>query len=309
MENKSTDEINKISPAEKSSGTDLTPGKKQVSYSPWKLALLRLWDNKLSVVGLVIVVLMILIPIAAPLLATHDPTFIDYEAVLQPPGRDHFFGTDDLGRDIFSRVVWGGRESLRVGFLGITIAVIGALVVGVSTGYIGGIVDDITQRIVEVFMAFPTILLILSSVAALGPNLTTILIALGISAIPRFTRLVRGSVLSVKNAEYVTAAKVIGAKDIRIMTRYVMPNMLGPILVYTTLGLGSAIMTTAGLSYIGLGAQPPSPEWGAMLNYGRSYLRTAWWMSIYPGLAVFIIVLCINIFGDGLRDALDPKTR
>ena len=158
-------------------------------------------------------------------------------------------------------------------------------------------------------MAFPTILLILSIVAALGPSLTTILIALGISSIPRFSRLVRGSVLSVKTAEYVTAARVIGAKDLRIMTRYIMPNMMGPILVYTTLGLGGAIMTTAGLSYIGLGAQPPSPEWGAMLNYGRSYLRTAWWMSIYPGLAVFIIVLCINIFGDGLRDALDPKTR
>jgi ABC-type dipeptide/oligopeptide/nickel transport system permease subunit len=305
-----TSKINKeIETKQKSVLADLTPGRKKVSYNPWKLALLRLWDNKLSVIGLGMVILMVLIPLAAPLLATHDPTFIDYDAVLEAPSSAHFFGTDDLGRDIFSRVVWGGRESLRVGFLGISIAVLGALALGISTGYAGGWVDDLTQRLVEVFMAFPTILLLLSIVAALGPSLTTVLIALGISSIPGYTRLVRGSVLSVKNMEYVTSARVIGAKDNRIMTRYIMPNMLGPILVYTTLGLGGAIMTTAGLSYIGLGAQPPSPEWGAMLNYGRSYLRTAWWMSIFPGFAVFIIVLCINVFGDGLRDALDPKTR
>ena len=288
---------------------DLTPGRKKVSYSPWKLALLRLWDNKLSLIGLAVVLIVILIVVLAPYIATHDPRFIDYNAVLKPPSSSHYFGTDDLGRDIFSRVVWGGRESLRVGFMGITIALVGALILGVSTGYAGGIVDDITQRVIEVFMAFPTILLLLSIVAILGPNLTTVMIALGISVIPGYTRLVRGSVLAVKNMEYITSARLVGAKDLRIMLSYILPNMMGPILVYTTLGLGGAIMTTAGLSYIGLGAQPPSPEWGAMLNNGRSYLRTAYWMSIYPGLAVFIVVLCINIFGDGLRDALDPKTR
>ena len=288
---------------------NLTPGRKKVSYSPWKLALLRLWGNKLSVIGLATVLLMILIVILAPVIATYDPTEMIYSDVLQAPSSTHIFGTDDLGRDVFSRVVWGGRESIRVGFLGVSIAIVGALILGVSTGYAGGFADMLTQRIIEVFMAFPTILLLLSIVAALGPNLTTVLIALGISSIPAYTRLVRGSVLSVKNSEYITAARVIGAKDNRIMWKHVLPNMLGPILVYATLGLGSAIMTTAGLSYIGLGAQPPSPEWGAMLNYGRTYLRTAWWMSIYPGLAVSIIVLAINIFGDGLRDALDPKTR
>lgn len=289
--------------------TNLTPGKKQVSYSPWKLAWLRLWDNKMAVVALGILILVILITIAAPLIAPADPTFIDYTAILQPPSSEHLFGTDNIGRDIFSRVIWGGRESLRVGFTGVLIAVAGALVVGISTGYIGGLVDDLTQRLIEIFLAFPTMLLLLSIVAALGPSLTTVLIALGLTSIPRFSRLVRGSVLSVKNNEYITAARVIGAKDTRIMARYILPNILGPILVHTTLRLGGAIMTTAGLSYIGLGAQPPSPEWGAMLNYGRTYLRTAWWMSIYPGLAVFIVVLSINIFGDGLRDALDPKTR
>ena len=288
---------------------DLTPGKKKVSYSPWKLAVLRLWNNKLSVIGLIVVLLMILIVLLAPIIATHEPTEMIYEDVLQAPSSEHLFGTDDLGRDIFSRVIWGGRESIRVGFLGVTIAIVGALILGVTTGYAGGWADMITQRIIEIFLAFPAILLLLSIVAALGPNLTTVLIALGISSIPAYTRLVRGSVLSVKNSEYITSARVIGAKDTRIMWKHVLPNMLGPILVYATLGLGSAIMTTAGLSYIGLGAQPPSPEWGAMLNYGRTYLRTAWWMSIYPGLAVSIIVLAINVFGDGLRDALDPKTR
>jgi peptide/nickel transport system permease protein len=293
----------------KSMRADLTPGKKQTSYSPWKLALMRFWANKLSVIGLTVVILIILIVLLAPLIATHDPTFIDYNAVLVEPGPEHLFGTDDLGRDIFSRVVWGGRESLRVAFLGISIALSGALILGVSTGYLGGWVDTLTQRIVEVFMAFPTILLLLSIVAALGPSLSTVLLAVGLASIPGYTRLIRGSVLSVKNMEYVNSARVIGAKDVRIMARYILPNMLGPILVYATLGLGSTIMITAGLSYIGLGAQPPSPEWGAMLNSGRSFLRTAWWMSIYPGMAVFIIVLCINLFGDGLRDALDPKTR
>jgi len=295
----------------KTTGSTLELGtkRKKVSYSPWKLSLLRLWDNKLSIIGLAAALMIILITISAPLIATHDPTNIEYDAVLVPPSAEHIFGTDDLGRDVFSRVIYGGRESLRVGFLGIFIALSGGLLLGVTTAYAGGWVDTITQRIVEIFMAFPTILLLLSIVAALGPGLTTVLIALGISAIPGYSRLVRGSVLSVKNMEYITAARVIGAKDRRIMGKYILPNMLGPILVYGTIGLGGAIMVTAGLSYIGLGAQPPSPEWGAMLNSGRSYLRTAWWMSIFPGLAVFLIVLSINIFGDGLRDALDPRTR
>lgn len=283
--------------------------KKKISYSPWRLAIFRLWANKLAISGLIIVLGMVTIALSAPLIANYDPTFIDYKAVLQPPNPAHFFGTDDLGRDIFSRVVWGGRESMRVGFLGIMIAITGGLFLGVSTGYAGGWVDILTQRIVEVFMAFPTMLLLLSIVAALGPGLTTVLVALGIASIPGYSRLVRGSVLSVKNMEYIISARVVGATNWRIMLKYIIPNMLGPILVYGTLGLGGAIMVTAGLSYIGLGAQPPSPEWGAMLNYGRSYLRTAWWMSIFPGLAVFIVVLSINLFGDGLRDALDPKTK
>jgi len=198
---------------------------------------------------------------------------------------------------------------LRVAVMAIVIAAAGAVTVGLISGYYGGLVDNAIQRVVEVFLAFPTILLLLSIVAALGPSLTTVLVALGISSIPGASRLVRGSVLAAKNFEYVTAAEVVGATNGRIMFRHILPNIMAPIIVYSTMGLGGAIMATAGLSYIGLGAQPPSPEWGAMLNYGRSYLRDAWWMSVFPGLAIFVAVLCVNLLGDGLRDALDPKLR
>jgi peptide/nickel transport system permease protein len=205
--------------------------------------------------------------------------------------------------------MWGGRESLKSGYLAVLLGLGGGVVVGLFSGYVGGRVDDLIQRIVEILMAFPTILLLLSIIAALGPNLTTIMLAIGISSIPGYTRLMRGSVISAKNFEYVTAAKLVGSTDRRIMFRHILPNIIAPILIYGTLDLAGAIMLTAGLSYLGLGAQPPSAEWGAMLNYGRSYLRAAWWMSIFPGVAVYIAMLSINLFGDGLRDSLDPKSR
>jgi len=245
----------------------------------------------------------------SPLLMPYDPTGMDYDHLLETPGKAHPWGTDDLGRDILSRVLSGGRESLRVAFIAIALGMGGGVVVGLLSGFYGGWVDNLIQRIVEIMMAFPTILLLLSIVAALGPSLGTVLIAIGISSIPGYSRLVRGSVLAAKNFEYVTAARLIGATSRRIMFRHILPNIVAPIIIYSTLGLGGAIMMTAGLSYVGLGAQPPSPEWGAMLNYGRSYLRDAWWMSFFPGLAIFVAVLCINILGDGLRDALDPKLR
>jgi peptide/nickel transport system permease protein len=185
----------------------------------------------------------------------------------------------------------------------------GGVIIGLFSGYVGGRVDDLIQRIVEILMAFPSILLLLSIIAALGPELTTVIIAIGFASIPGYSRLMRGSVISAKNFEYITAAKLVGAKDSRIMFKHILPNIIAPILIYGTLDLAGAIMLTAGLSYLGLGAQPPSAEWGAMLNYGRSYLRAAWWMSIFPGLAVYIAMLSINLFGEGLRDALDPRTR
>ncbi len=277
--------------------------------SLWHSAWRSLRRNLVGMFGLIGFVLLLLILAAAPLLAPADPTTMDFEHILEAPSASHLFGTDDLGRDIFSRVVWGGRESMRVALLAVAVAAGGGIVVGLISGYYGGWVDSLIMRLVDVLLAFPVILLILSIVAALGPNLSTVLIALGVSSIPGVARFVRGSVLAARNFEYVTAAEVLGATKGYIMFTQILPNIMAPLIVYSTLGLGGAIMTTAGLSYIGLGAQPPSPEWGAMLNYGRTYLRDAWWMSVFPGLAIFAAVLFINLLGDGLRDALDPKLR
>lgn len=275
--------------------------------------LARIWEaltkNRLAQFGMAGIILTLLITLLAPVLAPYDPVAPDYKNMLAAPTNQHPFGTDDLGRDVLSRVIWGGRESLSSGFLAVIIGLGGGVIIGIISGYIGGRLDDFIQRIVEILMAFPTILLLLSIIAAIGPNLTTVIIAIGLSSIPGYSRLIRGSVISAKNNEYVTAARLVGATDNRIMFRHILPNIIGPILVYGTLNLAGAIMLTAGLSYLGLGAQPPSPEWGAMLNYGRSYMRAAWWMSIYPGVAIFIAMLSINLFGDGIRDTLDPRTR
>jgi peptide/nickel transport system permease protein len=277
--------------------------------SPLALTISVLLKDTVSMVALAIVFLLILISVAAPLLAPHNPIKIYYEHVMQPPNAEFPFGTDDLGRDILSRVIFGGRESLRTGYLAVMIGVGGGVTVGLLSGYFGGVADILIQRIVEILLAFPAILLILSLIAALGPSLFTVMIAIGFANIPGYTRLMRGSVLEAKNFDYVIAAKLVGARDLRIMFRHIFPNIIAPVIVYATIGLGGAIMLTAGLSYLGLGAQPPSPEWGAMLNWGRSYLNNAWWMSAFPGLAVFIAVLSINVFGDGLQDALNPKNR
>jgi peptide/nickel transport system permease protein len=275
--------------------------------SQWIMAWERFLRNRPAVGGLILFILLVLVVIAAPLLTRIDPTEIDYNYVRKPPNAVHIFGTDNLGRDIFSRVLYGGRESLRVGTFAVLISVVGGTLLGLVSAYIGGLFDTVIQRFVDLTFAFPTILLLLSIIAAMGPNLTTILIAIGISGIPGYSRLMRGSVLQSLHTEYVLAARLIGAKDGRIMFRHILPNVLSPIIIYGTLGLGGGIMMTAGLSYLGLGAQPPSPEWGAMLNFGRTYLRSAPWMSIFPGMAVFIGVLSINLIGDGLRDAFDPR--
>jgi peptide/nickel transport system permease protein len=277
--------------------------------SLWRSAWRTLRRHPTGMIGLVGFSLLILVVLLAPLLAPADPTEMNFEHLLEPPSRLHPFGTDDLGRDIFSRVLWGGRESLRVSLIALFVAGIGGILFGIVSGYYGGMIDSVIMRIVDIFLAFPFILLVLSIVAVLGPNLGTVLIALGISSIPGMARFVRGSVLAAKNSEYVTAARVLGASNSYIMFTQILPNIMAPLIIYSTLGLGGLIMATAGLSYIGLGAQPPSPEWGAMLNYGRTYLRDAWWMSVFPGLAIFAAVLFINLLGDGLRDALDPKLR
>lgn len=277
--------------------------------SLWRNAWRTLRHHPTGLVGLIGFALLMVAILFAPVLAPTNPTLMDYDHILEPPSAQHPFGTDDLGRDIFSRVLWGGGESMRVALLAVAVAAVGGVIVGLVSGYMGGAVDTVIMRSTDVLLAFPSILLVLSIVAALGPNLGTVLIALGASAIPGMARFVRGLVLAARNYEYVTAARVLGASDAYIMFTQILPNIMAPLIVYSTLGLGGAIMITAGLSYIGLGAQPPSPEWGAMLNYGRAYLRNAWWMSVFPGLAIFAAVFFVNLLGDGLRDALDPKLK
>jgi peptide/nickel transport system permease protein len=268
-----------------------------------------LWKHPTGMIGLVGSVLLLVVVALAPFVAPFDPTEMDYEHLLEAPSQTHYFGTDDLGRDVLSRVLWGGRESLRVAVLALIVAGIGGSVFGLISGYFGGWIDGVIMRLVDVFLAFPPMLLALSIVAALGPNLSTVLLALGASAIPRVTRFVRGMVLATKHREYVTAARALGATSADVLFTHILPNIAAPLIIYCALGLGSLIMATAGLSYLGLGAHPPSPEWGAMLSDGRDYLREAWWMSVFPGSGIFLAVLFVNLLGDGLRDALDPKLR
>ncbi len=284
-------------------------GPKKASLRPWQRALFALVHHRLAQIGFAGFIIIGFVTVFAPIVAPFDPLETNYSEIMSPPSAKHPFGTDDLGRDLLSRVLWGGRETLKAGYLAVLIGLGGGTLLGLFSGYVGGRVDDLIQRVVEILMAFPSILLLLSIIAALGPQLTTVIIAIGIATIPGYSRLMRGSVISARNYEYITAAKLVGATDRRIMFKHILPNIIAPILIYGTLDLAGAIMLTAGLSYLGLGAQPPSAEWGAMLNYGRSYLRAAWWMSIFPGVAVYLAMLSINLFGEGLRDALDPKTR
>ena len=281
-----------------------------VSRSPVRRAAARFFRDPLAVTGLTIMALIILITLFAPQIYSWDEIInVSNATKLLSPSAAHPFGTDNLGRDQLGRVLWGGRESLRAGYLVVLIGLGGGTILGLISGFAGGWVDNLIQRFVDVLLAIPGILLALSVVGALGPGLVQVMLAVGLANIPDYTRLIRGSVLEAKENEYVRAARVLGASNRRIMFRHILPNVIGPILVYATLGLGIAIMITAGLSYLGLGAQPPSPEWGAMLNQGRQFMRHAWWMPVFPGLAIVIAVLSINLIGDGLQDAINPKLR
>lgn len=263
--------------------------------------------NKTAVAGAIVVVLISLVTILAPAIAPYKPTKQDFAQYLAPPSPGHLFGTDEQGRDIFSRVLYGGRISVPVGVVAVAIASAWGFLFGSMAGYFGGWVDSVVMRWMDILLAFPTILLALAVITILGPGIGNVMLAVGISSIPFYTRVVRGSVLSVKEAEYVTAARAAGCSSARIVARHILPNTLAPVMVLATTGTAAAIITSAALSFIGLGAQPPTPEWGNMLSSGRDYLRHAPWMTIFPGLAIMITVVAINLLGDGLRDALDPR--
>jgi peptide/nickel transport system permease protein len=228
---------------------------------------------------------------------------------MRPPSWQFLFGTDELGRDVLSRVIHGARISLQIGIFTISIALALGTLVGITAGFYGGLVDGALMAVMEVLLAFPQILLAMAIVAMLGPNLTNAMIAVGLSAVPVYARTARGTTLSVRSMDFVEAARAVGAGDGRILLRHVLPNMISPVVVLATAGVGIAILIAAGLSYLGLGAQPPTPEWGAMLSESRAYLRNAWWMATFPGLAITVVVVSLNLCGDWLRDLLDPRLR
>lgn len=269
----------------------------------------RLGRGKGAVAGLIILILTVCVAILAPVLAPDNPIQIDPRHGLYGPGIPYLFGTDQLGRDVLSRVLFGARLSLVVGLISVGIASSIGIIVGLIAGYYGCWIENILMRIVDVMLAFPGILLALAIVSVLGPSLTNLMIAVGVAAIPTYARLTRGSVLATKENLYIDAARVIGVSNRRILARHILPNVVAPLIVAATLGVGSAILSAAALSFLGLGSQPPAPEWGRMLSEGRQFLSSAWWISTFPGLAIMITVLAINMIGDGLRDTLDPRLR
>ncbi len=264
--------------------------------------------NKVASLWIVILAAIWLIALFAPLVATHEPLKQSAD-LLQPPSASHWMGTDEFGRDLFSRIVYGGRISLSVGIIAVAIAVLVGSTLGLLSGYVGGLIDTAIMRFIDGLMAFPSIILAILIMAVLGPSLVNLMIAVGISAVPWYARTVRGSTLQVKQTQYVESSQAVGAGTLRIIWRHILPNVAAPIIVLGTLGMATSILAIAGLSFLGLGARPPSPEWGAMLSSARTYMGRASWYATFPGVAIMISVLAMNIIGDALRDILDPRLR
>jgi peptide/nickel transport system permease protein len=277
--------------------------------SPAAIALRQFRRSAVGLAGGGLVALFLAVTAAAPWLAPYDPVAADFADVLAPPSWRHPFGTDDIGRDILSRVIHGSRISLQAGLFTVAVALTIGLPLGLVAGFVGGRMDDVIMRAIEVILSFPTLVLALGITAVLGPKLMHALFAIGIVFVPHFARLIRGQVLSVKEHEFVAAARALGASDTRVVRRHVLPNCLAPILVQSTFSIAFAILTEAALSFLGLGTQPPTPSWGIMLSMGRGYLEQAPWLGAFPGLAIFLTVLGFNLLGDGIRDALDPRLK
>jgi peptide/nickel transport system permease protein len=277
--------------------------------SPRARAWRRLVARKSAMFGLVVIAALILIALAAPLIAPFDPAKQSWTALRKAPSAVHWFGTDESGRDVFSRVVWGTRASLSAGLISIAIALGVGVPVGLLAAYRGGWIDSLVSRFTDAMLACPFLILAIALAAFLGPSLTNAMIAIGITATPIFVRLTRGQVLAVKVEDYVEAARAVGNPATRIAFRHILPNILPALIVQATLSIATAIIAEASLSFLGLGQQPPAPSWGSMLNTAQRFLTQAPWMAIWPGIAIFLTVLSFNLLGDGLRDALDPKER
>ncbi|MBN8939572.1 MAG: ABC transporter permease [Rhizobiales bacterium] len=277
--------------------------------SPARRAWRRLKARKGAMVALAVLVLIVIAAIFAPYLTPHDPIQQSWRAVRQAPSAAHWFGSDEVGRDVFARVVFGARASLAAGVVSVAIAILAGVPLGLAAGYLGGWTDGLISRFTDAMLACPFLILAIALAAFLGPSLQNAMIAIGITATPVFVRLTRGQVIAVKTEDYVEAARAVGNPRWRIAVRHILPNILPQLLVQATLTIATAIIAEASLSFLGLGQQPPTPSWGSMLNAAQRFLTQAPWMAIFPGLAIFVTVLSFNLLGDGLRDALDPKAK
>jgi peptide/nickel transport system permease protein len=275
--------------------------------APWRRSLRRLAGRRGAVLGAAAVLLFILVAAFAPLIAPYDPLATSWSAVRKPPSFAHLLGTDEIGRDVLSRVIYGARASLLAGVVSVSISLALGVPIGLIAGYVGGAVDAVLMRMTDALLACPFLILAIALAAFLGPNLLNAMVAIGVSAMPAFIRLTRAQTLATKAEDYVRAARAMGNPHWRILLRHIFPNILAAILVQATLALAAAIIAEASLSFLGLGQQPPAPSWGSMLNTARSFLAQAPWMAWWPGLAIFVVVLSFNLLGDGLRDALDPR--
>lgn len=280
-------------------------GVSSLGYEAWK----RLKRNRMAMIGMVIILLLIACAIFAPLIAPYDYEYQDYNAILQPPSGTHLMGTDNFGRDIFSRVVYGTRISIPIGLICVCISSTVGGAFGALAAFYGGKTENIIMRFMDIYQSIPSMLLAIAIAAALGSGMRNLIFAIALGTIPLYARVVRGAILTVKRKDYVQAARAIGASTGRLIIKHMLPNCIGPIIVQMTFSVAAGILTAASLSYIGLGIAPPTPEWGAMLNAGKQYLQTYPHMLIFPGLMIMITVLALNLFGDGLRDALDPRLK
>ena len=275
----------------------------------WRQAARKLRRRPAALFGLAVVVFFVLLALLAPWLSPHDPLATSWSAIRKPPSAAHWFGTDDIGRDVLARVVWGTRASLAAGIVSVSISLAIGVPIGLAAGFIGGLTDGLISRITDAFLACPFLILAIAMAAFLGPSLTNAMIAIGVSATPIFVRLTRAQVINIKVEDYVEAARALGNPPWRIVIRHILPNVIPPLIVQTSLAIAAAVIAEASLSFLGLGQQPPAPSWGSMLNTAKNYMDQAPWMAIWPGLAIFVLVLAFNLLGDGLRDALDPRRR
>ncbi|UGX89010.1 ABC transporter permease [Phyllobacterium meliloti] len=281
----------------------MAPQQSRSNNRAWK----KLKANKSALAGLIIISIFLILAVTAPLLPIADPVATSWSAIRKAPSAAHWLGTDDIGRDILSRMIWGARASLMAGVFSVGIAVAVGVPLGLIAGYFGGWIDIVISRITEAFLAMPFLITAIALAAFLGPSLGNAMIAIGFSAMPLFVRLTRGQVLTVKTEDYVEGARSVGLSHYRIITRYILPNVFSPLLVQASLTIATAIIAEASLSFLGLGQQPPAPSWGSMLNVAKNFLSQAPWMAMWPGAAIFLVVIGFNLLGDGLRDALDPR--